>query len=105
MTAFSGLAIGGIAIIAIIMGLVQFAKKFGLDGNWLILLALLLGFFFGGIAYGIDQALIPGGWVPYIQWVVFALAVGLSAAGFYDLGKTRFGTNMPGKDKFGTDIK
>ena len=105
MSDFSNLAIGGVLVMPLILGLVQFAKKFGLDGIWNIILAVVLGIFFGGVAFGIDEGLIAEGWVPYIQWVVFALSVGLGSSGLYDMGKTRFGTNMPGKDKFGADVE
>ena len=88
-------AIGTVGVAVLVLGLVQFCKKLleplGLDGNWYIVLALLFGFVFGGLAYGVENTLIPAGWVPYIEWAVTALAVGLSAAGFYDLGKSRFG--------------
>ena len=53
---------------------------------------VLLGLFFGGVAYGIDQALLPEVWIPYIKWAVFSLSVAFGAAGLYDVGKTRFGT-------------
>jgi len=105
MSDFSNLAVGGVLIIPLVAGLVQFAKKFGVDGIWNIVLAVILGIFFGGLAFGIDEKLIAEGWVPYIKWVVFALSVGLGAGGLYDMGKTRFGTNMVGKDKFGADLE
>lgn len=92
MTEFSNLMVGTVAVIPLVMGLVQFAKRFGVDGNWNIVLALVFGVVFSGVAYGIDQSLIPVVAIPYIKWAVFALAGGLSAAGFYDIGKTRFGT-------------
>ena len=85
-------AIGSVGVAILVMGLVQFFKRFGLDGNWNIVLAVVFGALFTGLAYGIDQALIPGEWIPYIQWAVTALAGGLAAAGFYDLGKSRFGS-------------
>lgn len=92
MTEFAELAIGSVLVIPLVMGLVQFGKKFGLDGVWNMVVALLLGVLFGGIAYGINEALLPAEWIPYIKWAVFALSVGLGTAGLYDLGKTRFGT-------------
>jgi len=92
MTEFANLAIGSVLVIPLVLGLVQFFKKFGLDGNWNIVASVLLGIFFGGIAYGIDQSLLPALWIPYIKWAVFALSVGLGAGGLYDVGKTRFGT-------------
>lgn len=93
MSEFGELAIGAVTVIPLILGIVQFAKKFGLQGNGNIVLALVLGFFFGALAYGINEALIPAVWIPYIKWVVFALSVSVAAGGLYDVGKTRFGTN------------
>lgn len=88
-------AIGGVAVAMLVLGLVQFLKKIlPIDGNWNVVAALVLGFLFGGIAHGIDQGLLPADWIPYIEWVVTALAVGLASAGFYDLGKTRFGRDQ-----------
>jgi len=92
MSEFGNLAIGSIFVIPLVMGLVQFAKRFGADGNVNVVIAFVAAIVFGGIAYGIDQALIPDLWVPYVKWGVFALAVGLGATGLYDVGKTRFGT-------------
>jgi hypothetical protein len=93
MSEFGNLAIGSVLVIPLVLGLVQFAKKFGLDGNGNVVLAIVLGIVFGGISYGIDQSLLPTVWVPYIKWAVFALSVGLGAGGLYDIGKTRFGNN------------
>ena len=92
MSEFAELAIGSVAVIPLVIGIVQFFKKFGLDGNWNVVVVVVLGFVFGGIAYGINEALLPVTWIPYIKWVVYALSVGLGAAGLYDVGKTRFGT-------------
>lgn len=92
MSEFANLAIGSVLVIPLVLGLVQFAKKFGLDGNGNVILSVALGIFFGGIAYGIDQSLLPALWIPYIKWAIFALSVGLGAGGLYDVGKTRFGT-------------
>ena len=92
MSEFAELAIGSVAVIPLVLGLVQFGKKFGLDGNWNIVAAVLLGILFGGIAYGINELLLPATWIPYIKWAVYSLSVGFSVAGLYDVGKTRFGT-------------
>lgn len=92
MTDFETLAIGSVLVIPLVMGITQFAKKFGADGNVNMLIAFVTAIVFGGIAYGIDQALLPELWVPYIKWGVFALAVGFGATGLYDVGKTKFGT-------------
>lgn len=92
MPEFTELMIGTVAVVPLVAGLVQFLKKFGLDGVWNVVASVVLGIVFGALAYGIDQALIAAAWVPYIKWVVFALSVGFSAGGLYDMGKTRFGT-------------
>ena len=84
-------AIGGISVALLIVGIVEAAKAFGVQGNGCKALALGLGVFFYGVAYGIQQDLIPEVAVPYIQWAVTALAGGLAAMGYYDLGKRFFG--------------
>jgi len=84
-------AIGGIMVAALIIGIVEAAKEFGVEGNASRALALGLGFFFVALAYGIDEALIPAVAVPYIVWFVTALAGALAAMGYYDLAKRFLG--------------
>ena len=81
-------SIAGIAIIPLVLGLVQFAKKLGVNGNGSMVLAVVLGFFFSGLMYAGQTGLIPAEALPWVELVVFALAGGLSAAGLYDLGKS-----------------
>jgi len=92
MESFAELAIGSVLVIPMVMGLVQFLKKFGLDGIWNMVASFIIAVALGGIAYGINESLLPAAWIPYIKWVVFALSVGLGSSGLYDVGKTRFGT-------------
>ena len=80
-------AIGGIAVAALILGIVEAAKEFGLQGQGCRALALALGFFFVGLSYGIDGGMVPAVAVPYIEWIVASVAGGLAAMGYYDLGK------------------
>ena len=80
-------AIAGVAIIPLVLGLVEFAKKLGLQGNGSLVLSVALGFVFSGIVYAIQSGLIPEVAVPYITLVIVALSGGLGAAGLYDLGK------------------
>ena len=80
-------AIGGIAVAALILGIVEAAKAFGLEGKGSQALALFLGFFFVGLSHGITEGLIPAEFVPYIVWVVTSLAGALSAMGYYDFVK------------------
>jgi len=80
-------AIGGIGVAALIFGIVEAAKGFGVKGNGSKALSLGLGFFFVGLAHGISEGLIPAQYVPYIVWVVTSLAGGLAASGYYDFIK------------------
>jgi len=81
-------AIGGISIALLVIGVTEAAKELGLAGKGLRVLVLILGFFLAALAQAITQELIPALWVPWIVWVVTALAGGLSAMGYYDLVKS-----------------
>lgn len=80
-------SIAGVFIMPLVLGLVEFLKKFGVDGEYSTLAAALLGMFFGGLLYAMEQNLIPAVALPWIGVVVFGLAFGMSASGFYALGK------------------
>lgn len=76
--------IGGIGVAALIFGIVEAAKAFGVRGKGCQILALGLGFLFVGLSHGISQELIPAPWVPYLEWGVTSLAGALAAIGYYD---------------------
>ena len=80
-------AIAGVAILPLILGVVEFAKQFGLKGKGATLLSVILGIVFGGLVYAFQEGMIPEAAAPWIQLGVFALAFGLAASGLYDLGK------------------
>ena len=84
-------AVAGVSIAALIVGLVEFAKKGGVEGRALSVLAFVLGVTLTAIAYGINTGLIPAVAVPYVELAVVALAGGPAAMGFYDLGMKLFG--------------
>lgn len=77
--------INNIALIPVVLGLVQFAKKLGVSGNMLTAISAVLGVAFGCL-YQIGQ-LYPEAQV-WINVVVYGLAIGLSTSGLYDLSKT-----------------
>lgn len=85
-------AIAGVAIIPLVLGLVEFAKKFGVGGNAALALSVFLGILFSGLAYAFDQNMISEAAQPWVMLAVVALSGGLGAAGLYDLGK-RFSGN------------
>jgi len=83
------LLIGGIPIVLIVFGLVEFVKVFGLSGKWLTLFSLFLGLVFG-ILYKLAIEPMPttfGGW---FEIVILGLAIGLTTSGVYDFLNARF---------------
>ncbi len=68
-----------------ILGLVEFAKKFGLQGNGCVVMSAVLGLFFGTI-FQLSIA-IPQSPLEWLAITVYSLLFGLSVSGFYDLAK------------------
>jgi hypothetical protein len=58
MTDLSQLLVGGIPLLVVIFGLVEFIKSFGLKGNWLTGASLFLGLVFG-FAHKIAESGVP----------------------------------------------
>jgi uncharacterized membrane protein YuzA (DUF378 family) len=84
------LAIGGVTVIPLIAGLVEFSKRLGLKGNWLTVEAFVLGALSAGIGGAISFNLVPALVLPWVQVAFVALAggvAGVSASGLYDLAK------------------
>ena len=79
--------IGGITVALLIVGIVEAAKQFGVEGKGSQALAMSLGVFFVGLAEAISRGLIPEAYVVWVELFVIALAGGLSAMGYYDLSK------------------
>ncbi len=89
MTDFTQLLVGGIPLLVVIFGLVEFAKSFGLKGNWLTVISMFLGLAFG-IAFRFAQDGIPVGFSAWFVVIIFGLSLGLIASGFYDFANKRF---------------
>ena len=69
------------------IGVVETAKRWGVTGKGSEVLAFVVAFFFVGLAFAIQQGMIPEVALPWIVLVVTALAGGLTATGYYDLLK------------------
>ncbi len=89
MTDLTSLLVGGIPLLVIIFGLVEFVKSFGAAGKTLTAISALLGLLFG-IAYQISLSGFPAGFAGWFTVIVFGLALGLVASGFYDFANSRF---------------
>jgi hypothetical protein len=87
MVDFSQIAIGGVSMILLVLGWVEAAKKLGLEGKWLTVLALVLGTLLAGLWKALSAGLIPAPAVPWIEVAVVGLGGGLAATGLYDLAK------------------
>lgn len=74
-------------IIAVILGLVEFAKRLGASGNVSLAISVIIG-----AALGVGHTVsVQGAPVDFAGWfqvsVVGGLAYGLTASGLYDVGK------------------
>jgi len=81
-------AIGGVSLVFLVPGLVEFAKKLGVRGKWCVVLAFCLAALFGGTWAAIDAGLMPVGAAPWVRVAVIGLGcgvVGLAVTGYYDL--------------------
>ena len=76
-----------VVVAVLIAGIVEASKEFGVSGQGSRILACFLGFFFYGISFSMDQALIPEVAHIWIKLVVFALSGSMAAMGYYDFGK------------------
>ena len=83
------LLIGGIPIVLIVFGLVEFVKVFGLSGKWLTLFSLVLGLVFG-ILYKLAIEPMPATFGGWFEIIILGLAIGLTTSGVYDFLNARF---------------
>ena len=84
----STLLVNGLPLSAVVFGLVEFIKSFGLRGRWLTIASMLLGLAFG-VSYQIANAGLPAGFASWFAVAVFGIMLGLVASGFYDFVDTR----------------
>lgn len=85
MPDFNLFEIGGISVIVLVIGIVEAAKKWGLNGGGCQALAMALGTVFVGLSQAISQGMIPEAVIPWINIVVLGLGGGLAASGLFDV--------------------
>ena len=71
----------------LILGIVEFIKKFGLSGNKLMLVSMGVGILFA-VVYKFHEVYPP--LEQYIEIVFFGIAAGLCASGIYSFVNNRF---------------
>lgn len=74
--------VNGVPILLVVLGLVEWSKRLGLRGNWLLVEAMVLGFVFG-FGFQLSQA-IPATFVGWFGAVLYGLLCGLVASGLND---------------------
>ena len=79
------------ALLVLIPGIVETAKKFGLAGNGALVLSLALGFAFVALAETVTQGLMPEAVLPWLRVALMGIGGALAASGYYDLAKKFFG--------------
>jgi hypothetical protein len=75
----------------LIVGIVEAAKEFGIEGKASRALVLVLGVVFVGLSEGIGKGLIPAEYVVWVEHFVTVVAGGLAAMGYYDLSRDNRG--------------
>lgn len=76
-----------VTLALLILGIVEFIKKFGVTGNKLMLISLAVGIVFA-VIYKVSELIEPA--QVYIQVAFFGLAAGLCASGIYNFINLRF---------------
>lgn len=78
------LAIGGVSLLVLVIGWVEFAKRLGLQGKASMVLAVVLGPVFAVTYYVMQVYPVIA---PWVQYLVMGMAIGLGATGIYDVAK------------------
>jgi len=76
-----------VTLALLILGIVEFIKKFGVQGNKLMLISMAVGIVFA-VIYQVSELIQPA--QVYIQVAFFGLAAGLCASGIYNFVNARF---------------
>lgn len=79
---FSEMLVGGVPLMFIVLGLVEWSKRLGVNGKWLLVLSMLIGLVIG-VLYQVSLGM-PVGFSGWFVAIVFGLGVGVVASGVYD---------------------
>ncbi len=88
MLDFATLLVAGIPLILVVFALVDMVKSFGLKGHWLTVTSLLIGLALG-ICFKIADSGLPVDFAGWFAVIIFGLALGLVASGFYKFVDSR----------------
>ena len=88
-------ALGTVAVAALIFGITEALKEFGLTGKASRVVVFVLGVLFVGLAAANEASLLPADAMKYINLAVTAIAGGLSAMGYYDFANGKSQPQQP----------
>jgi hypothetical protein len=86
MELFAEVSVAGIPLLFVVMGLVEYIKKFGVQGQALQGASMGIGLLFG-VGYQVSAAGVPADFAGWFAVGVYGLALGLVASGIYDVLK------------------
>ena len=86
MEIFASITVAGIPLVLIVLGLVEWAKGFNVQGNALRGVSLVIGLLLG-VGYQLSVA-VPVDFAGWFSAVIFGLGLGLVASGLYDAAKS-----------------
>ncbi len=86
MEMFAEVAVAGIPLLFVVIGLVELVKSFGVQGNILRGVSMFVGLLFG-VSYQIAQLGVPADFAGIFSMAVYGLGLGLVASGVYDAAK------------------
>ena len=98
----SNFLVNPVTLALIVLGVVEFIKKFGVSGNKLMLIAMSVGIFFA-LLYKTREFYLPA--QPYIDVAFFGIAVGLGASGIYSFVNDRFPAETKATIKYTKIVK
>jgi len=87
------LAIGGVQLVILVIGIVEALKEFGVQGKTSRVAALVVAFVLAGTGIAISEALIVGQAAVWVELLVKSLAFALAAMGYFDFTTKRILAN------------
>lgn len=80
---FQDLIFGGVALMPVVMGTVEYIKKFGVKGNGLLIASMVSGILWGA-GYFVATNAVPVDFAGWFGLGLFGATIGLMASGLYD---------------------
>jgi len=83
ISAYTEAAVAGVPLLFVVFGLVQWVKSFGVSGNWLRGVSMLIGLILG-VGFMFSSVGFPSDFAGWFTVIVYGLGLGVVASGVYD---------------------